>query len=161
MSISKGPFGDWQCSKEPSHHDATELVTTRSLPTPSDNGGTFWRSGADGTLRVQRCVGCGNFMHPPDAACTTCGGTALTFEAVSGRATLHAFTTYCNVEEGKPKPVIGVVELVEQAGLFLACDLSNVPFETLHVGILMRVEFEEPSEGLYVPQFVPELRDVT
>jgi hypothetical protein len=51
-------------------------------------------------------------------------------------------------------PVTGVVELVEQPGLLLACDLTGrADPDTFELGAAMRVEFENPVEGLYVPQF--------
>jgi len=37
------------------------------LPEPTESNEFFWKSGADGTLRFQRCAGCGELRHTPSA----------------------------------------------------------------------------------------------
>ena len=36
----------------------------RPLPLITDENEFFWRSGADGTLRLQGCADCGALIHP-------------------------------------------------------------------------------------------------
>ena len=43
----------------------------RVLPELTELNDFFWKSGADGTLRFQRCSDCGQLRHPPSAVLRT------------------------------------------------------------------------------------------
>src|SRR5918992_3602220 len=78
----------------------------------------FWTGGARGELLIQRCQGCGRWVHPPTDRCPSCDGE-LRAEPVSGRATVFTFTINRHpYNPAVPLPyVIALVELVEQDGL--------------------------------------------
>ena len=44
----------------------------RLLPEIGESNEFFWKSGADGTLRFQRCSACGELRHPPSPVCPYC-----------------------------------------------------------------------------------------
>ena len=52
----------------------------------------FWEGAAAGELRIPRCVACGRYAWYPTETCTGCGGTALPWTAVSGRAALFSWS---------------------------------------------------------------------
>lgn len=116
----------------------------------------FWKGAAEQKLLIQCCPACGRYSHPPDIVCSACGGEAFTFEQVSGEGRLYATTTFRNVPEGGEEPTIGVVELVEQSRLLLACEITSEVMATRRpkVGDRARVRFDHIEEyDLWIPQF--------
>jgi len=105
---------------------------------------------------IQRCPECGRYSHPPDIVCSDCGAEQFVYEEVAGVGRLHAMTTFRNVPEGAEEPTIGVVELDEQRGLLLACEIGpDILAEGRpRVGDRARVRFDHVEEhDLWIPQF--------
>lgn len=136
-------------------------VLQRPVPKPDPVSQGFWDAAAAGRLCIQRCAECRTFQHPPRPICRACDGTALAFEAVSGEARLSSWTvTHHNVLAGFAPAVpysVLVVELMEQAGLYLLSDLvgREAMRESLRIGMAMRVQFPPVPEGNVLPQFAP------
>ena len=87
----------------------------RLLPRIDQDNRFFWTSGSDGRLRFLRCQDCRSYVHPPSPVCPFCLSGDISPEAVSGRATLVAYT--CNVQEwipGSEPYLIGLVAIDEQ-----------------------------------------------
>lgn len=117
----------------------------------------FWQGAREKKLLIQRCCRCGRYSHPPDIVCSECGSEEFTYPEVSGEGRLYAMTTFRNVPEGAEQPIIGVVELNEQSGLLLACEIADAT-AAAHpkVGDAMRVRFDHVHEyDLWIPQFEP------
>ncbi|HEX5586156.1 MAG TPA: Zn-ribbon domain-containing OB-fold protein [Acidimicrobiia bacterium] len=128
----------------------------RILPGLDDVNRPFWTGGARGELMIQRCGGCGRFVHPPVSECPDCGGE-LRAEPVSGRGTVFTFTVNrhpFNPEVPLPY-VIAIVELVEQADLRVVTNLVDCDPESVEIGMPVRVAFEDRGE-IFVPVFVPD-----
>src|ERR1019366_4675146 len=97
----------------------------RTAPPLTARTGEYWRSGADGVLRIARCQSCGRYLHPPQPACPRCHGREIRFEPVSGRGVVYSWTiNRYQWTPGMPPPyVLAEVELVEQEGLRI---LTNI-----------------------------------
>jgi len=54
----------------------------------------FWAWCAKGELRVQKCEGCGKLLWPVLKACDACGGGAMHFERMSGRAKVVSWASF-------------------------------------------------------------------
>lgn len=131
-------------------------MTVRPLPELTDQNGFFWHSGADGQLRFLGCSGCGFLVHPPGPVCPRCLTRTLAPVAVSGRATVAAFTI--NARSWipgfvDPPYVVAVVELDEQPDVRLTTQIVNCA-EDVRIGMPVRVTFEA-HEDVYVPLFEP------
>lgn len=114
---------------------------------------TFWSYVAAGELRIQRCVGCGTYRHPPRPLCAACGSTGAEWVAVPGHGeiwartvihppTLPAFasrTPYCAV----------VVRLDE--GVFMVSDVVDRDPDDVVVGRRVQVGVTEIEPGLHLP----------
>ncbi len=128
----------------------------RMLPRVTERNAHFWRGGAEGELRFLRCRGCRTWVHPPAPICPQCLEKDLAPEAVSGRATVATFTL--NHQPWVPAPdhpyAIAIVELPEQTGLRLMTNIVNCPPEDVHIGMPVRVVFEE-RDDVFVPLFEP------
>jgi uncharacterized OB-fold protein len=129
----------------------------RILPRVVSENEFFWTSGADGQLRFLRCDDDGTYIHPPQPRCPKCLGKSLTPAVVSGRATVHAFTVNHHpwIPGFDPPYVIAIVEIEEQADVRLTTNIVNCPVDDVHVGLPVRVVFEQ-HDDTYLPLFEPD-----
>ena len=118
--------------------------------------GEYWRSGADGRLRIARCQGCGWRLHPPRPLCPKCRGRDIRFEPVSGRGTVYSYTInrYAWFPGMPPPYVIAEVELEEQAGLKITTGIVGCAPEAVRIGMAVSVAFEQVGET-WIPVFRP------
>lgn len=128
----------------------------RVLPRLDDTNEYFWTSGADGMLRFLRCQDCGYWIHPWSPRCPSCLSKNLAPDAVSGDATLHAFTiNYQPWIPGLDPPyVIAIVEFPEQNGLRLTTGLVGVEHDAVRIGMPVHVVFDN-YEDVWMPFFEP------
>ncbi len=125
----------------------------RPVPTRDEEG--FWRSGADGRLRMQRCRGCLRWQHPPNPVCFHCLSRDVAFEPVIGDGTVYSFTINHQPwlpHLREPYAVI-VVELDEQPGLRFVSRLVDTDMAGVRIGLRVRVVFEPLGDGLFAPLF--------
>ena len=125
----------------------------RPAPTPDEE--EFWRSGADGRLRMQRCHNCRRWQHPPNPVCFRCLSRDVTFAPVSGDGTVYSFTV--NHQPWLPHLrdpyAVIVVELDEQPGLRFVSRMVDTDLADVRIGLRVRVVFEPLGEGLFAPLF--------
>ena len=131
-------------------------MSGRMAPAVTDLNRPYWTGGADGKLLIQRCSGCGRWVHPPVGGCPGCGGADLRAEPVSGRGTVFTFTVNRHpFNPAVPVPyVIALVELEEQADLRVTTNIVNCPVDDVRVGMPVQVRFEQKGD-LYIPLFEP------
>lgn len=128
----------------------------RPAPRISDRTRPYWSSGSEGVLRISRCADCGNYIHPPRPVCPKCRGERITFEPVSGDATVSSFTInrYQWKATMPPPYVIAEVELAEQQGLLLMTNIEGCAIEDVHIGMKVHVAFDHVGEA-WIPVFRP------
>jgi acetyl-CoA acetyltransferase/uncharacterized OB-fold protein len=128
----------------------------RPLPQLTPWNEWFWTSGADGTLRIQRCSDCATYVHPPAPICPSCRSTAWKAEPVSGRATVIGFTI--NHQQWhpafEPPYAIANVALAEDPTVRLTTALVDCDLDDVHVGQEVEVRFEQ-EEDVWLPLFSP------
>ena len=133
-----------------------EPTAPRPLPARlGDRNRPFWTGGLDGELRIQFCVSCDRWVHPPMATCPTCDGT-LEARPVSGRGTVLTFTIneqpfHPDVE---PPYNIAVVVLDEQDDLRLVTNIVHCDLDAIEIDMPVQVVFEIHDE-IAVPLFEP------
>jgi uncharacterized protein len=128
----------------------------RLLPVGDDRDtGGFFEAARRGELAVRVCSGCGAFLHVPRAYCRTCGSWEGEWRVVAGTGTLHSWTVVDHqVHPGYPVPyTIVLVDLDAAPGVRLVGDLPGSP--DLQPGMPMRISFDEPADGVVVPQWKP------
>jgi uncharacterized OB-fold protein len=126
----------------------------RPAPPITDRSGAYWRSGADGKLRISRCQSCGWYLHPPRPICSQCRGRDIQFEPVSGKGTVYALTiNRYQWNPGLPPPyVVAEVELPEQAGLRIVSNIIGCEIDIVKVGMPVMVIFDNVGET-WIPVF--------
>jgi len=131
------------------------MTPFRVQPVLDDENRFFWASGEDGLLRFLRCRSCGLFLHPPLPRCPTCGGRDIAPEAVSGRGEVFSHPVNHQPWDGDPDPyVIVLVTFPEQDGLRLTSNLAGCAPDDVHVGMPVRVTFEQHDQ-VWFPLFEP------
>ena len=134
----------------------------RVLPRVDERNAYFWRGGREGQLCLRRCGDCGTWIHPPSPICPRCTGRDLRVEAVAGTGTVVSFTL--NHQPWVPAPdhpyAIVLVDLDEQPELRLMSNVVNCPAESVHIGMRVRVVFDEyeageGEESVWIPLFEP------
>lgn len=128
----------------------------RAEPPLTERTGAYWRSGADGRLRIAQCQACQWRLHPPRPVCPRCRGRDIGFEPVSGRGVVHAYTInrYAWFPAMPPPYVIAEVELEEQAGLRITTNIVGCDPEAVRIGMPVSVEFDHVGET-WIPVFRP------
>ncbi|MGH8012458.1 MAG: Zn-ribbon domain-containing OB-fold protein [Candidatus Binataceae bacterium] len=128
----------------------------KPLPVADDLSRPFWEAAAKRRLVVQRCGDCGYYNHPPRPHCDACLSQQLNFVPVSGRGSVWSFTIMHQRDVpgfGLEAPFVNiVVELSEQARLFMVSNLALSERERVRVGAPVEVWFEDRG-GMVVPQF--------
>lgn len=116
----------------------------------------FWTSGAEGVLKFLRCQACRTWLHPPAPFCRACLSQELAPEAVSGRATVEAFTVNHHAwRPSFPPPyVVAIVSIEEDPGVRLTTNIVGCPPKAVQVGLPVQVTFRQAGPA-WLPVFAP------
>jgi len=128
----------------------------RLLPELNPNNEWFWKSGADGRLRIQGCSDCSRLVHPPVPICPSCRSRRFEPVPVSGRATIAGYTINQHpwLPGFDPPYVIAVVALEEDPTVRLTTNVVGCAPEGVHIGQEVEVRFEEVDD-VWLPLFAP------
>ena len=125
------------------------------LPSESALSAPYWEGARQGELRHQTCLGCDHQWHPPSPRCPRCLGAEIEWRASAGHGTVHSYTwvehaAHPAFAEQLPYAVI-LVALDE--GPRVISNLRGNPQGSLHIGMRVRVDFEEIAPGVVLPRF--------
>ncbi|MBM4411449.1 MAG: Zn-ribbon domain-containing OB-fold protein [Chloroflexi bacterium] len=125
------------------------------LPVPSEDSAPFWEYLRQGELRVQRCLVCTAFAHPPRLMCPNCGSFDREWVPVSGRGTVYSYVVtrqaiHPSFEGHTPYATV-VVELAE--GPLLTSNLVDVPVDEVRVGLPVMVALVTAGDEVTLPLF--------
>jgi uncharacterized OB-fold protein len=115
----------------------------RPLPLPNPTTQPYFDAALDGRLRLQRCPKDGFFFYPR-SRCPKCLGDDWSWEDVSGRGSLHAFTIdRIGHDPALARDVpfaIAVIELEE--GPRMTARVVDCELDELQVGMALEATFE-------------------
>lgn len=127
----------------------------RLAPTVTPDTAFFWDGLKEHRLRIQRCTDCGRLRHPPRPMCPHCNSLAWDAIDAAGTGTVHSFVMPRHPDFGfAPPHIVALVDLDE--GTRLVTNLVDVDEAAVHIGMRVRVRFEEFDGGLVLPLFAPE-----
>jgi uncharacterized OB-fold protein len=137
-----------------------ESTYGRPVPQVEPEAAPFWESLREHRMRFQRCDECSQFYFPPSDRCPSCLSDRVTWTEVSGRGqvwtTATMFRAYHPAYQGDIPYDISIIELAEGAKLWsnvVDCDPDDV-----HVGMAVRVRYDDVTPSLTLARFVPEER---
>ncbi len=115
----------------------------------------YWEAARRGELAVQVCQPAGHVLHLPRGYCHRCDSFDVGWKAVSGRGTVHTWTTVEHaVDPAFPVPyTIVLVELDDEPGVRYVTNIPGRP--ELAVGDPMVVRFDEIAPGVTLPRWEP------
>jgi acetyl-CoA acetyltransferase/uncharacterized OB-fold protein len=128
----------------------------RPLPQLTPTNEWFWTAGAEGQLKIQRCVDCRGYVHPPVPICPTCRSRNWEAAAVSGRATVVGYTInqhQWHPDFGPPYAIANVV-IAEDPSVHLTTNIVGCDPDEVHIGQEVQVRFEQ-EEDVWLPLFEP------
>jgi uncharacterized protein len=119
----------------------TSPANSFPVPAPDRDGAPFWDAAQHKRLTVQRCPSCHRYTWQPKPVCPACGSPELTWEEVSGQATILSWTVpyppvlpafadllpFVVVLVGLDEGPRMVGQLVDGDGNLLRTDGSDVP----------------------------------
>jgi acetyl-CoA acetyltransferase/uncharacterized OB-fold protein len=128
----------------------------RPLPLVTFDSEFFWTSGADGSLRFQRCDDCGALLHPPRPVCSYCRSATIVTAAVRGTGVLLGYTVNHQpwTPTFPPPYVVGLVAIDEDPRVRLTTNIVGCDPDELFIGMRVRVRFEQ-AEDVWIPLFEP------
>lgn len=131
-------------------------MTGRPLPLLTLDNEFFWKSGEDGTLRLQECGDCNALIHPPAPVCRYCCSHNMGVRAVSGRGTLAGFTVNHRFSlPDLPAPyVVAQVAIAEDPRVRLTTNIVECDPDQLQLGQPVEVVFEQ-ADDVWLPLFRP------
>lgn len=129
----------------------------RPLPQLTLASSEFWRSGADGVLKISHCADCERFFHPPMPLCPSCRSRAVSLSPTSGRAVVVGFSINHQtwLPAFPPPYVVAVVALAEDDRARLTTNIVGCEPDEVHIGMRVRVRFEQ-HDDVYLPLFEPD-----
>ena len=131
------------------------MTDTLPIPAPTTVSAAFWDATRRHELAMQRCDSCERLVWYPRFVCPHCGGTALTWERLSGNGTVYAVSVHHRaalpaLADKVPYSVI-LVDLDEGARL-----MSNVFGPPPAVGDRVGVGWVALDDGRNMPVFEPK-----
>ena len=139
------------------NNSSAAAMPRRHLPLLTKDNTFFWQAGAEGLLRFMHCEACSRAIHPPAPICPRCKSRHVSPRAVSGKATVESYTINTHRwERGLDEPyAIAIVSIVEQPDVRLTTNIVNCPVQAVHIGMRVRVLFEQ-HEDVWLPFFEPD-----
>ncbi len=131
----------------------------KPLPKADPVTAPYWESLKAHAMKIQRCNDTGKFFfYPRGMSPFTLSGN-LSWEAVSGKGVLHAFTiVHANRAPGFAEELPYVVALIElEEGVRMMSNLIDVQADPEHVKIGMPVElvYDDVTNEITLPKFRP------
>lgn len=116
----------------------------------------IWFDGARGGRAVyQHCTQCSEDVFYPRALCPRCWSEDLEPRTASGLGTVHSFTV--QRRPGTPAfrdqvpYVVALVDLDE--GVRVLADVTDCPVDEVHVGMAVRIWFDDVTDEVTLPRF--------
>jgi uncharacterized protein len=131
----------------------------KPLPQPDPVTQPFWDSVKAHAMKIQRCNDTGKYFFYPRGMSPFTLSDNISWEPVSGKGTLHAFTIVYNQRApGFADEVPYVVAMVDlEEGPRMMTNLVGVEADPEHVRIGMPVEvvYEDVTDEITLPKFRP------
>ncbi|WP_152007437.1 Zn-ribbon domain-containing OB-fold protein [Hoeflea sp. EC-HK425] len=133
------------------------ISTTYEKPLPIIDPGTkpFWDAAKEHRLSIPHCLNCGKHHFYPRELCPHCHSDKLEWTDVSGKGEVYSFTIARKpagqVFAADVPYIIAMIELDEGPRMLTNLVVSDV--ETVSIGDLVMVEFDDVTEEITLPKF--------
>ena len=108
----------------------------------------FWQAAEAGHLLGKQCTDCRRHHWYPRCICPFCGSANTAWVPLSGRGSIHAFST---LRRANPPYTVAYVELAE--GPRMLTNLIDMAEAEMRIGAPVRVVFRRTAQGRQAPKF--------
>jgi len=128
-------------------------------PVPHADAATepYWAAARERRLVMPKCRDCGRHHFYPRTLCPHCGSAQIEWAGVAGTGTLYSYTVVNRAPSPAFEPevpyVVAIVELDE--GPHLMTNLVGCEPAAARIGMRVRVDYRELSDGVLLPVFRP------
>jgi uncharacterized OB-fold protein len=127
------------------------------LPQPNPDDQPYWGFCSRRELRIQRCIQCGRFRHPPMPLCAVCGSGETEWAAVPGTGTVFSYTivhhpTHRALKSAVPYNVV-VVHLDDADDVRIVSNVIDAAPEEISIGLRVTLAWDEAEGGSFLPRF--------
>ena len=128
----------------------------KPFPIPDINSAPFWKAAQEHKLKLPKCQKCGHIAFPPRPDCPRCFGT-MEWTEMSGRGTVYSYSIMHDtfIRGFDPPFLTAQVELEDQEGLRLYCNIWDCEIKDVYNGMPVEVTFEDVNDEVGLPQFRP------
>lgn len=127
------------------------------LPKPTQVTKALWDAAKQHELLIQQCKKCGIHIFYPRAFCPECLSSELEWVASSGEGTVYTYTIIYHSPirefESLVPYILAIIELKE--GVRIMSNIVNCEPGDIHVGMAVKVVFEDVSKDISLPKFIP------
>ena len=118
----------------------------------------FWEAALEHRLVAPRCTACNAFRLPPAPFCWRCRKQEAEWVELTGEGTVYTFTITRRALipqlEGCIPYVVVVVDLDGAPGARLIGNLLGSDPDTVHIGMRVRVQWDDVTDDTTIPRFV-------
>lgn len=128
-------------------------------PAPIFEDREFWEHCANKRLCFQACASCGTLRHPPTPVCPVCHSSGTVWREAPPLAQIFTYTIIHHAADERIRASLPyVVAVLEFPGFGPVKLVSNIvaPPESVHIGMMVRLFWEEAAGGMFLPRFRPE-----
>ncbi len=127
------------------------------LPQSRPGTETYWNACRQHELLIQRCSECGTHQFYPRIFCTSCSSKAVDWVPASGHGKVLTWTVVRRaVSAAYAADVPYIIALIElQEGPVMMSKVSSCEPESVCSGMAVEVSFEDWSEQVSMPVFIP------
>jgi len=132
-------------------------LVEKFFPKRSPVTAAYWDACQRHELLIQRCSNCGVLQFYPRNVCTSCASNSLDWVTASGHGKVLSWTIVRRaVSAAYADDVPYVIALIKlQEGVVMMSKVVGCAPESVHIGMAVEVDFEDWSEQVSMPIFVP------
>lgn len=139
------------------------MIEVNSKPMPDLAPTTtrpFWTNAKEGRFVLQRCSQCATVQFHPKPWCIECGSRDLQWTDAKSGGTVYSFTVSRTVAmnypgwEGELPVLMCLIDLDDGARMY--GQVTHCRADAIHIGMRVRVYFEDISGEAGIPKFRPE-----
>ena len=134
-------------------------MTNYQYPVPAadpDSSG-FWDGAKMHELRIQRCMSCQRFRHPPRRSCPNCHSEATEWVTMSGRgkvySSIEVYQPVLRMWQSDVPYNIVEIELEDAPGIIITGNVVESDKEYVPVGTLVQVVFDDVTSEITLPRW--------
>ncbi|SDI09515.1 hypothetical protein SAMN05192534_12125 [Alteribacillus persepolensis] len=130
----------------------------KNFPTPTKETAPYWEGCRNHQLVIQQCPKCEYYQFYPRMMCTHCSHGYMDWVTVSGNGRVISFTVIRRpispAYKAEAPYVVALIKLDE--GPTMMSNIVECEPEKVFIGMKVNVVFEDWSEDISIPKFVPQ-----